>query len=375
MTPRPDSLARILVRRLKSELRDELGPNADGTPRFAQREVVPIEVRYPDDERQAHAKLARYAELRRKHAGSGTARSAADFVTLLLKKRLFSSPAAFAHTLDVHLRTVARQAAAATVDAKALQEAFARLDDEVDDDSALTEATEDALAAAARTGDALDAEELELLRWLSGWANDAKGRPDAKAERLLDWLEATCTEVDAGGQRWWNDERVIVFTEYRDTQNWLEQLLTARGLGGDRLALLYGGMDAVARERIKGEFQHAPRPLSAADPAGHRRGQRGDRPPAALPPDGSRRDPVLTHAASSSATAASTATASLPPRCSSTTSWARGGSGPPPAAWRPISASCRSWPARSRPSATTSAPSGPCWPWRSSAGCWASPPT
>ena len=83
VTPRPDSLARILVRRLKSELRDELGPNADGTPRFARREVVPIEVRYPDDERQAHAKLARYAELRRKHAGSGTARTAADFVTLL----------------------------------------------------------------------------------------------------------------------------------------------------------------------------------------------------------------------------------------------------------------------------------------------------
>jgi len=256
--PRPESLARTLVRRLKSELRDELGPNADGTPRFAQRQVVPIEVRYPDDERQAHAKLARYAELRRKHAGSGTARTAADFVTLLLKKRLFSSPAAFARTLDVHLRTVAREAAAATVDAQALQEAFARLDDEVDDDSALTEATEDALAAAARTGDALDAEELELLRWLSGWANEAKGRPDAKAERLLDWLEATCTELDASGQRWWNNERVIVFTEYRDTQNWLEQLLTARGLGGERLALLYGGMDADARERIKGDFQHAP---------------------------------------------------------------------------------------------------------------------
>jgi len=38
----------------------------------------------------------------------------------------------------------------------------------------------------------------------------------------------------------------------------LEQLLTARGLGGERLALLYGGMAGDARERIKGEFQHAP---------------------------------------------------------------------------------------------------------------------
>jgi Helicase conserved C-terminal domain len=171
---------------------------------------------------------------------------------------LFSSPAAFAHTLDVHLHTVAREAAADTVDDDALQDAFARLDEDIEDETDLTEATEDALAAAARTGESLDAEELDLLRWLSGWASEAKGRPDVKAERLLDWLEATCTEVDDSGQRWWNNERVIVFTEYRDTQTWLEQLLSARGLGGDRLALLYGGMDADARERIKGEFQHAP---------------------------------------------------------------------------------------------------------------------
>lgn len=256
--PRPDSLARILVRRLKSELREELGPNADGTPRFAKREIVPLEVAYPADEQEAHAKLARYAALRSKHAGSTTARTAADFVTLLLKKRLFSSPAAFAHTLDVHLHTVAQESAASALDDDTLQEAFARLDDEIEHEIELAEATEDALVAAARTGEGLDAEELELLRWLSGWAGDAKGRPDAKAERLLDWLEATCTDIDDTGDRRWNDERVIVFTEYRDTQVWLEQLLAARGLGGERLALLYGGMDTDARERIKGEFQHAP---------------------------------------------------------------------------------------------------------------------
>ena len=260
VAPRPDSLARVLVRRLKSELRDELGPNPDGSQRFAKRLIIPVEVNYPDEERTAHRKLSRYAELRAEHSTSKTARTSSKFVTLLLKKRLFSSPAAFAHTLDVHLATVAREAAQAATPAgeEVLEHAFERLDEDVEHESELTEATEDALAAAARYGDALDDEELGLLRWLQGWAADAKGRPDAKAKALLDWLEVTCTEVDDTGQRWWNDERVIVFTEYRDTQTWLEQLLTARGLGGDRLALLYGGMDADARERIKGEFQHAP---------------------------------------------------------------------------------------------------------------------
>ena len=103
----------MLVRRLKSELRDELGPNPDGTPRFAKRVVVPIEVHYPEDERDAHQAVPLRRAAQQARQASNTARTAAEFVTLLLKKRLFSSPAAFAHTLDVHLRTVARDAAAA----------------------------------------------------------------------------------------------------------------------------------------------------------------------------------------------------------------------------------------------------------------------
>jgi len=59
------------------------------------------------------------------------------------------------------------------------------------------------------------------------------------------------------GRRGWNNERVIVFTEYRDTQVWLEQLLTV-GPRWRPPRLLYGGMDTDARERIKAEFQHSP---------------------------------------------------------------------------------------------------------------------
>ena len=39
---------------------------------------------------------------------------------------------------------------------------------------------------------------------------------------------------------------------------YLQQLFEAHGLGGDRLALLYGGMDTDERERVKAEFQHDP---------------------------------------------------------------------------------------------------------------------
>jgi superfamily II DNA or RNA helicase len=258
--PDPEALARVLVRRLKSHLRDELGPHPGGTPRFPVRRIVPIEVAYPDDEREAHALLNRYSALHRGRAGSAGARTAADFVTILLKKRLFSSPAAFAQTLGKHVAALASAAAKAgdTGRAAALEQALARAEDDFDDEDEQERATEDALVAAAATTGPADTEELELLTKLMAWAKAAAGRPDAKALRLMAWLEETCTSLDEDGQRWWNDERVIVFTEYRDTQRWLAELLTARGLGGKRLALLYGGMDADERERIKAEFQHDP---------------------------------------------------------------------------------------------------------------------
>src|SRR5688572_5913575 len=98
--PSAENLARTVVRRMKSDLRRELPPRADGSPRFAERVIVPLEVDYSDDERRMHQLLARYARLRRDGATSSASRVATEFVTILLKKRLFSSPAAFLNTID-----------------------------------------------------------------------------------------------------------------------------------------------------------------------------------------------------------------------------------------------------------------------------------
>ena len=56
----------------------------------------------------------------------------------------------------------------------------------------------------------------------------------------------------------WNDERVIIFTEYRATQKWLQDILAAEGFGGDRLMDFYGGMDKDERESVKAAFQADP---------------------------------------------------------------------------------------------------------------------
>jgi hypothetical protein len=90
---------------------------------------------------------------------------------------------------------------------------------------------------------------------MKGWAEQAANRLDAKAKELIKWLHAN---IRPGGK--WSNERVIIFTEYRATQNWLQGKLASEGLtGGDRLKTMYGGMDKDDREEIKASFQADPK--------------------------------------------------------------------------------------------------------------------
>ena len=99
-----------MVRRLKREL----PPRWDGTPRFPERKLEALEVDYSDSERQAHRQLQAYTERRQQGEASTAERVATEFVLKLLKKRLFSSPAAFRNTLEKHRQTLQTKRSAAT---------------------------------------------------------------------------------------------------------------------------------------------------------------------------------------------------------------------------------------------------------------------
>lgn len=248
--PDPAQMREVTVRRLKEEMVDE-----DGARRFAERKIIALEVEYSDAERAVHAELNRYSELRaRRLADDEPARLSADFVTTLLKKRLFSSPAAFARTLAVHEETLRRgpSARARRPPAKVLRATFEDLG--VDDDERQDDYTEEALDLAADAEDSRPSgEELELLASMRAWAERAARREDAKTARLLDWLEKV---VRPEGR--WGDQRVIVFTEFRASQRYLQERITARGLGGERVALLDGTTPEEQRELIKARWQADP---------------------------------------------------------------------------------------------------------------------
>jgi hypothetical protein len=95
--PDPAVVEQVMVRRMKTDLK-----LPDGTDRFPKRQIRAIDVHYSEAERMVYDLLQQYSASRRALPGAAQAR-AGDLVTLVLKKRLFSSPAAFARTLQAHL--------------------------------------------------------------------------------------------------------------------------------------------------------------------------------------------------------------------------------------------------------------------------------
>ncbi|MFF5180702.1 DISARM system SNF2-like helicase DrmD [Micromonospora sp. NPDC000316] len=251
--PDQSAVRDTVVRRLKRDVTD-----ADGKPRFVERVATAIPVTYPESERQIHALLTEFAELRRKRLQSQRGRKATDLVTLLLKKRLFSSPAAFAHTVGVYLETLRSRKAPAVLPAD--DDVPEWMEDFFDDvatyaDDQLAEAEDDALGRTRAMQPDATADEMALLEKMYQWAEAKEALPDAKAKELITYLSAVC-KPDG---RHWTNERVVVFTEYRDTQIWLAELLRQEGLAaGQGLVLLHGGTPAEEREQLRLAFQADP---------------------------------------------------------------------------------------------------------------------
>lgn len=254
--PDERQLREVMVRRLKTDFPAEF----DGSRKFPKRELHPLAVDYTDEERAIHKKLRQYSDLRRKRARDSRETFAVEFVLKLLKKRLFSSPEAFRSTLEKHIDTVYSidegEEDTSDVSEGVLRQLAAGLDEGHEDDEAFEEETQEVVGNVTRTMSMPSDAEGELLDEMRDWANYAANRADSKCSRLTDWLHDNLKEEGD-----WTDKRVIIFTEYRATQDWLLTRLNASRLAQDgRVELIYGGMDVDERERIKNAFQARPGP-------------------------------------------------------------------------------------------------------------------
>ena len=250
--PDEKRLSQVMIRRLKSDLVD-----AQGNPLYARRNLQALPIHYTREEREIHRKLSDYCASREKDAERAGNGLGTTFVNRLLKKRLLSSPAAFAATLEKHANSLseARPEKRDAMAERILHKAILKVEEDYADDREVENAQAEAIEEATRRAPPLTVEQRAMLDELRSWAQRARNQVDSKARAILDWLEKHLKRPDGE----WNDRRVILFTEYRTTHEWMHRILASHGYGGERLALLHGGLSQEEREPIKAAFQASPK--------------------------------------------------------------------------------------------------------------------
>ncbi len=248
--PDEEQLSQVMIRRLKTDLVD-----GDGNPIYPTRNLQALSVPFTADERAIHRTLTAYCRSREETCKNSGA-AGTKFVNGLLKKRLFSSPPAFASTLERHFETLTsgkKAEAHNPLEDRMLRKAILRAEEDYADDAEVEAAHVEAVEEASKRTVPLTEEERRWLNEMRTWAQDASHRVDSKADAILKWLE---NNLAPDGE--WNDRRVILFTEYRTTLQWLHEILATRGYGGDRLGVIHGGVSHDEREIIKAAFQASP---------------------------------------------------------------------------------------------------------------------
>jgi len=259
----PSQRARIeevVVRRLKREINALTNP-----PRFAGRTLEAIPLALHPAERQLSASFDAFRRRVRELVATGRRgeQLAGAFAVEVLGKRLLSCPATFADSWHRYLLGLAEHEAVGADDVRAAERATR-------EDTADDRESESRTALAAQTVGAwlkplaarLEAETANITSSLRALElSDGSSRvpsADARFDALVRWIENHLRTPDA---RWREDERLVVFTEYKTTLDYVEARLAKRYPEHGALRVLYGGMDQAERDAIKAAFNDPADPV------------------------------------------------------------------------------------------------------------------
>ena len=249
------ALREVTVRRLKAELTEK---------DFKPRRIATIPVTPSDAEQERFAVLDRILVESARANGKGRS---GDIVALLLKKRFLSSPWSFARTMELYEHAAAVGALPDLDDDEDYyQEVMGSR--QSDEEEGEPEHPEFTALRQSKASDPLVAATSEEISGLVAWGRGYEHRPDSRLEALIGFLDAVCRPDG----RTWTNERVVVFTEYAATLDWIARILSQRGYR-DVLAVIQGSTPTEDREDIRAAFTEDPsrtpvRVLVATDSAG-----------------------------------------------------------------------------------------------------------
>lgn len=251
----------------------------DGTKLFPDRRAITANYKLSDLEAALYSAVTDYVkeEMNRADQLDGQRKGTVGFALTSLQRRLASSPEAIYQSLkrrriklkrrveDEKLRSRG-QLLAETIDVNGVPEDIWESDDAMsaDDYEQFEEKVVDQ-ATAAQTIQELEAE-IIILEALEEQAKQVvHSGQDRKWDELSNLLQSPIMREDSGRQR-----KLIIFTEHRDTLNYLA--VKIRGLIGNEEAvtMIHGGVKREERRKVQELFRNDPatRVLLATDAAG-----------------------------------------------------------------------------------------------------------
>ena len=247
----------------------------DGSALFPDRKAYTVNYKLSDIESALYEAVTDYVktEMGKADQLDGKRKGAVGFALAGLQRRLASSPEAIFQSLKRRRERLERRVREEKLGIRGqevLAETMADLPEDDDDLSAEEqENLEETLvdqATTARTMAELE-KEVVLLQGLERQAKAlvASGQ-DRKWEELSSTLQHNPAMQDAGGRQ----RKIIIFSEHRDTLNYLERKITDLLRTADTVVTIHGGTHRDQRRRIQELFRSDPdvRVLIATDAAG-----------------------------------------------------------------------------------------------------------
>lgn len=240
---------RLMIRRTKEEVR-----SIDGKPLFPPRHTIRLPVYLSDEEKAFYDAVANYV---RKYYGRAGKNRAVQLALIVLQRRVSSSIESGVKSLEKRL---SRLTEVLTKHLKIpeprpeLVEEYLEAVEELDEEK--IEKIEEELASltSARTLSELR-EEVEELKDILEHGKSLLNKPDTKLQKVLEIIRTETNQKN----------KVIVFTEFKDTLNYLVRALTREGYV---VAYIHGGMGFEERRNQEEVLRGLAQVMVATDAAG-----------------------------------------------------------------------------------------------------------
>jgi superfamily II DNA or RNA helicase len=246
----------------------------DGTPLFPERRAYTVNYDLSPLESKLYQEVTEYVreEFNRADNLNKEHKATVGFALTILQRRLASSPEAIYQSLKRRRERLEHRLAEERLGKKADEYRDTDWDEEMDEDDLSSEEQEQIeervvdQASAAATISELEAE-IKTLKHLEKMANDVRvSGVDRKWDELSKLLQDNEFMYGENGQR----EKLIIFTEHKDTLNYLAGKIRLLLGNKEAVVTIHGGMLRAERRKVEELFKQdvGVRILIATDAAG-----------------------------------------------------------------------------------------------------------